>query len=103
MLMNFLQQQVDALTQSGVFSGIEWRVDQNAQTLFAGWSGVQNVQTGMGIPDKAVYRIYSMTKPITSIALMMLFEEGRFQLTDPVFKFIPTWRSHRVWVEGEGE
>ena len=53
--------------------------------------------------DDTIFRIYSMSKPITSIALMMLFEEGRFQLTDPVHKFIPSWRKHRVWVEGEGD
>ena len=50
-----------------------------------------------------IFRIYSMTKPLTSIALMMLFEEGEFQLTDPVYKFIPSWRRHRVWLEGKGE
>ena len=52
--MDFLQQKADALTQSGVFSGIEWRVDQNAQTLFSGQSGMQNVQTGVGLPDNAI-------------------------------------------------
>ena len=46
-----------------------------------------------------IFRIYSMTKPITSIALMMLWEEGLFQLTDPVSKFIPSWSSHGVWNE----
>ena len=55
------------------------------------------------LSDDTIFRIYSMTKPITSIALMMLFEEGRFQLTDPVYKFIPSWRRHRVWVQGDGD
>ena len=58
--MDFMQQKADALTQSGVFSGIEWRVDQHAETLFTGRSGVQDVQTGLGIPDQAIYRIYSI-------------------------------------------
>ena len=44
-----------------------------------------------------------MTKPITSVALMMLFEEGRFQLNDPVSRFIPSWKGQRVWLEGDGE
>ena len=52
--------------------------------------------------DDTIFRIYSMTKPITSIALMMLFEEGRFQLNDPVHRFLPGWRDHQVWVQGEG-
>ena len=39
--------------------------------------------------DDTIFRIYSMSKPITSVALMMLWEEGRFQLTDPIHRFIP--------------
>jgi CubicO group peptidase (beta-lactamase class C family) len=44
-----------------------------------------------------------MTKPITSVALMMLHERGLFQLSDPVHKVIPSWRGHRVWISGAGE
>jgi CubicO group peptidase (beta-lactamase class C family) len=47
-----------------------------------------------------IFRIYSMTKPITSVALMMLYEQGRFQLDDPVHKFIPAWDHLRVFVSG---
>jgi CubicO group peptidase (beta-lactamase class C family) len=50
-------------------------------------------------PD-AVFRIYSMTKPITSVGLMMLYEQGRFQLDDPVHRFIPSWRDLQVFVSG---
>ena len=50
-------------------------------------------------PD-SIWRIYSMTKPITSVGLMMLYEEGRFQLDDPVHRFIPSWESLRVYVGG---
>ena len=44
-----------------------------------------------------------MTKPITSIALMTLFEQGYFQLNDPVSRYVPSWKNHRVWVSGEGD
>jgi CubicO group peptidase (beta-lactamase class C family) len=50
-------------------------------------------------PD-SVWRIYSMTKPITSVGLMMLYEQGRFQLNDPVAKFIPAWSTLGVYVSG---
>ncbi len=50
-----------------------------------------------------IFRIFSMTKPITSVALMMLYEQGAFQLNDPVYRMIPEWRDHRVYVSGEGE
>src|SRR5437016_560418 len=48
----------------------------------------------------SIFRIYSMTKPIVSVGLMMLYEQGRFQIDDPVHKFIPSWRDLRVFVGG---
>lgn len=47
-----------------------------------------------------IFRIYSMSKPITSVALMMLYEQGRFQLDDPVHTLIPAWDKLRVFVSG---
>ena len=78
--MDFMQKKADALTQSGVFSGIEWRLDQHAETLLTGRSGVQDVETKSGIPDMAIYRIYSMTKPIVSVLALILIEQGMFRL-----------------------
>ena len=48
-----------------------------------------------------IFRFYSMTKPITSVALMQLHEQGMFQLTDPVSRFIPQWRDLQVLTGGE--
>lgn len=50
-----------------------------------------------------IFRIYSMTKPITCVALMMLYEQGLFQLADPVFKFIPAFADLKVYVSGKGD
>ncbi len=47
-----------------------------------------------------IFRLYSMTKPVTSVALMMLYQQGHFQLNDPVRKFIPEWRNLRVYSSG---
>ena len=65
--------------------------------------GLMDLERNLSMRDDTIFRIYSMTKPITSIALMMLFEEGRFQLSDPVAKFIPSWSMQRVWVDGVGD
>jgi CubicO group peptidase (beta-lactamase class C family) len=65
--------------------------------------GLMDLERNLPMRDDTIFRIYSMTKPITSIALMMLFEEGRFQLSDPVAKFIPSWSEQQVWVEGSGK
>jgi CubicO group peptidase (beta-lactamase class C family) len=53
--------------------------------------------------DDTIFRIYSMSKPITSVALMSLYEQGHFQLNDPVSRVIPEWKGQRVWVSGEGD
>jgi CubicO group peptidase (beta-lactamase class C family) len=65
--------------------------------------GLMDVERNLPMREDTIFRIYSMTKPVTSIALMMLFEEGRFQLSDPVAKFIPSWSGQQVWLEGSGD
>ena len=52
------------------------------------------------VTPESLWRIYSMTKPITSVGLMMLYEQGRFQLNDPVSRFIPSWSNLGVFVSG---
>ncbi|HEX2440620.1 MAG TPA: serine hydrolase domain-containing protein [Methylomirabilota bacterium] len=52
------------------------------------------------VTPESVWRIYSMTKPIVSVGLMMLYEQGRFQLEDPVHRFIPSWKNLGVYVTG---
>ena len=46
--------------------------------------------------------MYSMTKPVTSTALLMLYEEGRFQLDDPLDQYFPEFKDLRVYVSGDG-
>jgi CubicO group peptidase (beta-lactamase class C family) len=84
-------------------AGCSVRVVRHGVTAHASTMGMMDIARGKPMRDDTIFRIYSMSKPITSIALLMLLEEGRFQLNDPVYKFIPSWRRHRVWVEGEGE
>ena len=84
-------------------AGCSVRIVRNGVTACDTSLGMMDLERQKGMRDDTIFRIYSMSKPITSVALMMLFEEGRFQLTDPVYKFIPSWRQHQVWVEGEGE
>ncbi len=62
--------------------------------------GAMDVERGVAMRDDTIFRIYSMTKPITSVALMTLYERGAFQLEDPVHRFIPAWRDLRVYDGG---
>ena len=58
---------------------------------------------GPPLPGDAIFRIYSMTKPIVSVALMMLVEEGRLFIADPIAKFIPEFANPKVGVERDGK
>ena len=64
--------------------------------------GVLDLESGAPVERDTLFRIYSMTKPITSAAVMMLYEEGHFSLDDPVGKFIPELASMKVY-DGMGE
>src|SRR5215813_6463138 len=55
--------------------------------------GAMDLETGRPMQADALFRIYSMSKPITSVAAMMLYEEGRFQLNDPVSQYIPQFKN----------
>ena len=61
--------------------------------------GRQDVATAKPVEFDTIFRLYSMTKPITSIAVMMLYEEGHFQLSTPVSKFIPALEDMQVYTE----
>ncbi len=59
--------------------------------------GMQDIASATPIAFDTIFRIYSMTKPITSVAVMMLYEEGLFQLTTPVSEFIPAFKNMKVY------
>jgi CubicO group peptidase (beta-lactamase class C family) len=61
--------------------------------------GMMDKESGKAMKPDAIFRICSMTKPITSVAIMMLHEEGRFLLSDPVSKFIPEFKNPKVLVK----
>ena len=62
--------------------------------------GFADLERKAPVKDDTIFRIYSMTKPITSVAFMMLVEEGRVALDEPVHKYIPEWKNLGVFVAG---
>ena len=62
--------------------------------------GSRDLEAGLPVETSTLWRIYSMTKPVTSVAAMMLYEEGAFELTDPVSAFIPSFADVRVYAAG---
>lgn len=65
--------------------------------------GMRDVQANLPVETDTLFRIYSMTKPVTSVAAMMLYEQGLFELTDPVSRFIPEFAEQRVYVNGPAQ
>ena len=63
--------------------------------------GRADIERDVALKEDALFRIYSMTKPITSVAFMMLVEEGKVALDDPVEKYIPAWRDLGVYSAGQ--
>jgi CubicO group peptidase (beta-lactamase class C family) len=83
-------------------AGIVTLVARDGKIVDVHASGSQDVENRVPMRQDTIFRIASMTKPLTSVAVMMLYEEGKLLLTDPVSKFIPSFRSQRVIGNGEG-
>ncbi len=93
---------LDAYVAAGKLPGYDVAVMRRGRLAWRKTAGKASVETGEALRDDTVYRIYSMTKPITSVALMQLYEQGRFQLDEPVTRFFPEWaEGHQVWT-GKG-
>jgi CubicO group peptidase (beta-lactamase class C family) len=75
-------------------------VARDGQVVHQTLLGHADLEAGRTLREDAIVRIYSMTKPITSIAFMMLFEEGLVALDEPVHKYIPEWKNLGVFVAG---
>jgi len=78
-------------------------VARAGEVAHLGITGMQDVEAGKQMQEDTIFRIASMTKPITSVAVMMLFEEGHFLLTDPVAKYLPEFKDMRVLAEGSSD
>ncbi|MEQ8299494.1 MAG: serine hydrolase domain-containing protein [Hyphomonas sp.] len=72
---------------SGSFSSVEWSVDVDGKSISTGKAGKADQETGADVADGALYRIYSMTKPVVSVLALQLIEQGRLRFTDMLPQF----------------
>jgi CubicO group peptidase (beta-lactamase class C family) len=84
-------------------AGISVLVQRRGRNVYFDSAGYLAQGEQRRISPDSIFRIYSMTKPITSVAAMMLYEEGRFQLDDPVAKFLPEFTEMQVLVGGDAD
>src|SRR5277367_6093773 len=85
---------------AGRFPGTQLMVYRRGKVVHSASQGFADIERKVPVRDDTIYRIYSMTKPITSVAFMMLFEEGKVALDEPVVKYIPEWKNLGVFLAG---
>ena len=84
----------------GRLAGWQLVVTRHDEVVHAATYGLRDREAGLPVTDDTLWRIYSMTKPITSVAAMSLWEEGVFSLDDPVSRWIPAFENVRVYAKG---
>jgi CubicO group peptidase (beta-lactamase class C family) len=87
----------------GRLAGYLVTVSRHGKLAHVSSYGQRDREEGLPVESDTLWRIFSMTKPITSVAAMMLYEEGALQLTDPVSKFIPSFADLRVYAGGSDQ
>jgi CubicO group peptidase (beta-lactamase class C family) len=80
----------------GKLAGISTLVARRGQVVHFEQVGMADSEADRPMAPDTIFRIYSMTKPITSVAVLMLFEEGYFRLSDPVAKYLPAFQAVKV-------
>ena len=88
---------LQGLVDDGRIAGVVALLARHGKIAFADIAGVKNVDTGSAMTRDSIFRIFSMTKPITGVAMMMLYEEGKWRLNDPVERYIPEFADLKVY------
>jgi CubicO group peptidase (beta-lactamase class C family) len=88
---------------TGKIPGAIMLLQQHGRPVYSENFGVRDVATEISMSADTIFRLYSMSKPITSVVAMMLVEEGKLSLDDPVSKYIPAFASMKVGVEKKAE
>lgn len=91
----FIQRQM----QDGQLVGAVALVARQGKLIYSQAFGKADVERGKPLDKDAIFRIYSMTKPVTTVSAMMLYEDGRFQLNDPVHRYLPAFKNLKVYVD----
>jgi len=91
-----LKSEMQALVDRNQLPGVVTMVAKDGKIVEFDVAGKRDVESGAPLQKDSIFRIYSMSKPITGVAMMMLFEQGKWQLNDPVSKHIPEFANLKV-------
>jgi CubicO group peptidase (beta-lactamase class C family) len=98
-----LQAIADGYTSNGLYAGVGWQVEKAGELIASGASGTSDEACSAPLETDAIYRIYSMTKPVVSVMALMLVERGQLRLSDFVMQYIPAFAGTQVLCEGGTE
>lgn len=101
--LNLIKQWAQRYLDAGKLPGMLVLVARHGEVVFLETFGVRSMESGEPVTEDTIFRIYSMTKPITSVAVMMLYEQGLFQLDEPISRYLPGFTEMEVYIRGEGE
>jgi CubicO group peptidase (beta-lactamase class C family) len=88
---------------NGKIPGAILLIQQHGKPVYRQYFGVQDVVSKAPMTDRTIFRLFSMTKAISSVAAMMLIDEGKLKLEDPIAKYIPSFANVKVGVEKKAE
>ncbi|RLA52780.1 MAG: serine hydrolase [Gammaproteobacteria bacterium] len=98
-----LQTIANGYTNKGLYAGVAWRVEKAGNIIANGTSGTSDEAAKVPLADDAIYRIYSMTKPVVSVMALILMQRGQLRLSDFVMHYIPAFASTQVLCDGGTE
>ncbi len=88
------------LVSSGFTAGVSAYVERGGQPIYRGMAGLADIGSGAPIRDDTIFRVFSMSKVITVVSALILFERGLYRMYDPISKFIPAFKNPRVYETG---
>lgn len=95
-----IEQRFARYVSDDLITGFQVAVTRHGSVAYVANHGMRDRENGLPTEPDTIYRIYSMTKAVTTVAAMVLHEEGAFELKDPVHRWIPSFRDSRVYVSG---
>lgn len=97
-----LDDQMHEFVEKGQLAGVQTAIYRRGKLVHFDTYGLADMGSQKKLESNSLWRIYSMTKPIVSVGLMMLYEQGKFQLNDPLENYIPAFSDMKVYKEGQG-
>lgn len=98
--LKMMAEKMHEFVDKGILSNVQTAVIRKGKLVHMDTYGYEDIASKDPLKENSIFRIYSMTKPIVSIGLMMLYEEGAFQLNDPLHKYVPAFKEMQVHTTG---